>query len=129
MDHGDLSQALPVRLRQRAVQRLSFIQKRRDNWSAAIELWHLAAEDGEIYAHVELAKYHEHRLHDFEEAARWTTAALQRIADPGYPHASRQRWLPGLQHRLARVQRRARKRRLSGGRPAETKGTGRVLSR
>jgi uncharacterized protein YprB with RNaseH-like and TPR domain len=102
-----LANDLPASLRQRVMQRLSFIQKRRDNWPAAIDLWQQAAGEGEIYAHVELAKYYEHRLCDLSEATRWTIAALQRVTAPGYPHASRQRWLANLEHRLARVRRKA----------------------
>jgi hypothetical protein len=102
-----LGQDLPINMRQRAIQRLSFIQKRRDNWPAAVNLWLQAAQHGEIYAHVELAKYYEHRQHDFETAVHWTAAALQRIAEPSYPHASRDRWLESLSHRLARLHRRA----------------------
>ena len=102
-----LARDLPAELRQRAVQRLSFVQKRRDNWPAALDLWREAAREGEIYAHVELAKYYEHRLYDCQEAARWTESALLRVAAPDYPHASRERWLEDLQHRLARVRRRA----------------------
>lgn len=98
-----LAHGLPAELSRRAVQRLSFIEKRRDNWPAAIDLWRQAAGDGEIYAHVELAKYYEHRLHDDREAARWTKAALRRIDAPGCPPALRQRWLDDLQRRLARV--------------------------
>jgi uncharacterized protein YprB with RNaseH-like and TPR domain len=103
-----LAHDLPAELRQRAVQRLSFIQKRCDNWPAAIDLWRQAAGAGDIYACVELAKYYEHRLYDFGEAARWTEAALRLVVAPNYPHASRQRWLEGLKHRLARVKRRER---------------------
>jgi uncharacterized protein YprB with RNaseH-like and TPR domain len=101
-----LAHNLPAELGQRARQRLSFIQKRHDRWTEAINLWREAAGEGEIYAHVELAKHYEHRMHDFQEAARWTAAALQHIASADYPHASRERWLESLQHRLARVKRR-----------------------
>jgi uncharacterized protein YprB with RNaseH-like and TPR domain len=106
--HAEIPHLSPG-LRQRAVQRLSYIQKRRGHWTAAIDLWHEAAQDGKVYAHVELAKYYEHQLHDYESAARWTMAALQRITEPGYPRTSQQRWLESLQHRLARLQRRAEK--------------------
>ena len=102
-----LTRDLPTELYRGAAQRLSFIQKRQDRWQPAIDLWREAAEAGEIYAHVELAKYYEHRMHDFCEAARWTMSAMQRVAAPGYPHLSRQRWLADLQHRLARLHRRA----------------------
>jgi uncharacterized protein YprB with RNaseH-like and TPR domain len=98
--------SLPAELRQRAVQRLSFIQKRRGDWDAAIALWREAAQSGAVYACVELAKVYEHQQHDYEEAARWTLAAIERVDAPGYPLPARQRWLADLHHRLARLRRR-----------------------
>jgi uncharacterized protein YprB with RNaseH-like and TPR domain len=97
---------LPAELRRQAVQRLSFIQKRRGAWDAALALWREAAQDGAVYACVELAKYYEHRQHDYQEAARWTLAAIAQVDAPNYPHSARQRWLADLDHRLARLRRR-----------------------
>jgi hypothetical protein len=101
-----LNGSLPAELHQRTLQRLSFIQKRRGTWDAAIALWREAAQGGAVYACVELAKYYEHRQHDYQEAARWTTAAITRVNAPGYPLPARQRWLADLDHRLARLRRR-----------------------
>jgi uncharacterized protein YprB with RNaseH-like and TPR domain len=86
-------------------QRLSFLHKRRHNWTAAIELWQLAAERGQIYAHVELAKFYEHKQHDYQAALHWTQAALDLLTPPpasGHQPDQEQR---DLQHRLARLQR------------------------
>jgi tetratricopeptide (TPR) repeat protein len=101
-----LSNSLPRDLAQRTRQRLSFIQKRRERWPAAIALWREAAAEDEVYACVELAKFYEHHAHDFREATHWTQHALVSVSRPSYPHAARQRWLPELHHRLARLRRR-----------------------
>jgi uncharacterized protein YprB with RNaseH-like and TPR domain len=87
------------------VRRLSFAQKRRDNLPAAAALWREAARSGQIYAHVELAKFYEHRQRDYSQAAQWTQAALALVNAPGFPRHERRRWLADLEHRLARLQR------------------------
>jgi uncharacterized protein YprB with RNaseH-like and TPR domain len=101
-----LSSRLPGDLGQRTRQRLSFIQKRRERWPAAIALWRAAAAEDEVYACVELAKFYEHQERDFQEAIHWTRHALVSVSRSGYPNAARQRWLPELHHRLARLRRR-----------------------
>jgi len=85
--------------------RLSFLQKRHNNLEAAIELWHLAAEGRQIYAHVELAKYHEHKQRDYQQAIHWTQAALDLLNAPHASRHERRQWLADLKHRLARLQR------------------------
>jgi len=88
-----------------ATQRLSFVHKRRDNLAAAVECWREAADGGQIYAHIELAKFYEHRLRDYEAAAQWTRAALERVNAPEFPLQARREWLADLEHRLARLRR------------------------
>lgn len=100
-----LGHDLPQELYWRAAHRLSFAYKRRGEWSAATSLWHEAARDGQLYAHVELAKYYEHHEHNYRGAAWWTQLALDQVGEPGYPGVDRDQ-LPGdLKHRLARLQR------------------------
>ena len=86
-------------------QRLSFLEKRRGNWQAAIEVWQLAAEGRQLYAHVELAKYYEHRARDFDAALHWTDTALELINRPNAPATERREWLAELRHRQARLRR------------------------
>lgn len=88
------------------VKQLSFLHKRGGNLSAAMRLWEQAAERGQPYAHVELAKVYEHRRGDFVEAARWTQAAIEIVTAATTPRSERIRWLPELQHRLERLERR-----------------------
>jgi uncharacterized protein YprB with RNaseH-like and TPR domain len=96
---------LPEEAYWQTVQRLSFVEKRRDNLPAAVALWREAADHGQIYAHVELAKFYEHRQRDYAKAAHWTRAALDRVNAPGCPRYERFRWQSELEHRLARLQR------------------------
>jgi len=45
-----------------AVKRLSILQKKRGDVDEALRLWEQAAGKGHIYAHIELAKYYEHKI-------------------------------------------------------------------
>jgi TPR repeat protein len=85
------------------VQRLSLIKKRGGDYESAVALWKQAAEQGHIYAFVELAKYFEHRTADYNEAIRWTQAALQIVSAPTTPFYLRQQWQAELDHRLERL--------------------------
>ena len=100
-----LEHDLPEEVYWETAQRLSFVHKRRDNLSAALERWHEAAGSGQIYAHVELAKFYEHRLRDYDMAAQWTRAALERVNAPDFPRHARRQWLADLEHRLGRLHR------------------------
>ncbi len=93
------------RERSRTIERLSFIQKRCGNLSSAVELWRQAAQDGEIYACVELSKFYEHRQRDYREAARWAQAAIDLVSEPGTHCLGQNPGLADLQHRMARLQR------------------------
>jgi len=86
-----------------ALKELSFLYKRQENIETACQLWEQAAQNGQIYAHVELAKVHEHREKDFSTATRWTQAAIHIVSEPKFPVYERDRLLPELEHRLKRV--------------------------
>ena len=96
---------LPVEVRDQATRRLAVLQRRRGNLLAAVDLWHQAAGENHVYAHVELAKYYEHRTHDYGRAAGWTQTAVELVKAPGFPRYDRGRWLPELEHRLNRLHR------------------------
>jgi uncharacterized protein YprB with RNaseH-like and TPR domain len=96
---------LPDRIRNQAFQRWSIMEKRRNNLEQSIGLWKTAAESKEIYAHEELAKAFEHKINDLEQAIYWTELALEIIKTPVYPVIEREIWIPKLEHRLKRLQR------------------------
>ncbi|MBN2502586.1 MAG: ribonuclease H-like domain-containing protein [Anaerolineales bacterium] len=100
-----IERGLPDEHQTAAIERLGYIHKRRGDTSAALSLWWQAAADRQIYAHVELAKYYEHREKNLLEAKRWTQAALAIINAPGYPRFERQLQEPELTHRLNRLER------------------------
>jgi uncharacterized protein YprB with RNaseH-like and TPR domain len=100
-----LAHDLPEEAYWEAVQRLSFAHKRQGDFPAAVALWRQAAHSGHIYAHVELAKFYEHKVRDYRAAAQWTQAAIALVSAPDFPRSERGRWLADLEHRLTRLQR------------------------
>jgi uncharacterized protein YprB with RNaseH-like and TPR domain len=87
-----------------AVRRLSALQRRRGDLAAAVKLWEQAAAEGHIYAHVELAKYYEHRRRDYPAALLWTRGAIDHVLHADLPAYERDHWLAELKHRLARLE-------------------------
>ena len=98
---------LPEESFRQTTRRLAVVHRRRGEMSAALALWRDAAGNRQIYAYVELAKYYEHKARDYTEAAQWTRAALA-IVNESSPDARRE-WLAALEHRLARLEARQRK--------------------
>lgn len=93
----------------KAVNRLSVLQKRRGDFEQAIRLWERSAAQGHVYAHVELAKYYEHQQRDAGAAIRWTKSALKQVRSADLPKYMRTHWLDELQHRLERLEKKARR--------------------
>ena len=96
---------LPGPVRGDAVRRLSAVRRRTGDLPAAVELWREAARSREVYAHVELAKFYEHRQRDCPEAERWTRAALALVDT--LPPETRGPWCAALEHRLRRLRRKS----------------------
>ncbi len=96
-------QDLPLEAYQRALGLLADLLKRQERWTEAVELWQQAAVTSydDVWAHLELAKYYEWRVHDLAQAQQWTEAALRLVNS----------WTPAraslvqteLAHRLARI--------------------------
>jgi len=90
----------------KAIEQLSFLHKKRGDPEQAMELWEQAAGDGQIYAHIEMAKVYEHKQRDYPKASHWTQAAIDIVSASEFPEFERTQWLPLLEHRLARLERR-----------------------
>ena len=88
-----------------AVKRLSILQKRRGDFEEAIRLWEKAAAEGHIYAHIEMAKYYEHKRRDVKSAIQWTRSALEHVERDDLPAYIRKHWLEEITHRLERLER------------------------
>jgi uncharacterized protein YprB with RNaseH-like and TPR domain len=102
-------QALPEADFWLAVERLSRLQKRRGDLETAVRLWERAAAQGHIYAHVELAKYHEHQRRDYPEALKWAHSAVELVGTLDIPHYMYNHWMEELEHRKKRLDGKLRK--------------------
>ena len=91
----------------KAVNRLSVLQKKRGDFEEAISLWEKAAVEGHVYAHVELAKYFEHKQRDVGSALKWTHSALVEVQRAELPAYIQKHWLAELAHRLKRLEAKA----------------------
>lgn len=90
-----------------AVKRLSILQKKRGDLNQAIKLWQEAAHKHHIYAHVELAKYYEHKMRDVKKSLQWANSAKREIEKADVPNYIRKHWLTEIEHRLKRLQKKA----------------------
>ena len=93
----------------KAISELSFLHKKLGHFPEAIALWEQAAKNKQIYAHIELAKIYEHTEKDIHKANQWTTEAIEIVQDNRFSIIDRVRWLPELEYRLARLQRKLEK--------------------
>lgn len=106
LDHEDAKEnRIPKDLLLQAIQRLAMIHKRQDNFETAVKLWEEAAGHRHIEAHIELAKYYEHRKREYPEAIFWTQTAIELLNSKEFSAYERHHWLPELNHRLERLQR------------------------
>jgi uncharacterized protein YprB with RNaseH-like and TPR domain len=88
-----------------AVKRLSILQKRRGDFDEAIRLWEAAAANGHIYAHIEMAKYYEHKCRDVKTALKWTRSALEHVGHADVAVYMQKYWREEINHRLERLER------------------------
>ena len=88
-----------------AVKRLAILQKRRGDLEEALRLWEKAAAEGHVFAHIEMAKYYEHKRRDVKSALRWTRSALEHVERNEMSAYERRHWLDEITHRLARLER------------------------
>lgn len=105
---GFLSRAAESRgpLALEAALELSFFYKRRGCWPEAVTIWQKAVEGktGSPDAHVELAKYCEHRLRDYRKALEHTDRALDLVCTGFLPRSSGELSIDALGHRRRRLQ-------------------------
>jgi len=102
-----LDMELPAETEYRLVENLACLFRRRGDYESALRLWEQAASDGYIYAHVEIAKYYEHRCGDLKQALQYTETAITVLKKS--PTYERVHWKPLLEVRQARLERKLAK--------------------
>jgi uncharacterized protein YprB with RNaseH-like and TPR domain len=98
------------RLRADIFARWSMLLKQQERWAEAADLWQrwLTSVGGaDATPFIELAKYHEWRTHDLEQAGMWAAWGVHTVESaPGHQRLPGQ--LADLQRRLTRIQRKRR---------------------
>ncbi|HVM70138.1 MAG TPA: ribonuclease H-like domain-containing protein [Anaerolineales bacterium] len=97
-----------------AIQRLARLGKRRGDLETAVRMWETAAEQGHVYAHVELAKYYEHQRQNYAEALKWTRRAGELVSSLDIPRYMYNHWMEELKHREERLVEKIQKRHSHG---------------
>ncbi len=98
-----LEQGLPKDFYIQTLGRFASLYRRQGNWDSAIYLWKKAAEQQQIEAYIELAKYYEHKQRDYIEAIKWTQNALDLALKTGINPFERKKLMVELNKRLERL--------------------------
>ncbi len=98
-----LEYPLPAPILSESLHNLAMLYKRQGNFNLAVPLWEKAAHLKHLHAHIELAKFYEHRQQDYREAISWTRSALNILEKTDLSFDEKQNWLNQLQHRLTRL--------------------------
>jgi tetratricopeptide (TPR) repeat protein len=96
-----------------ALSRLASIYKHRGEYEQAEICWQSAASHHDVSAFIELAKYYEHHVQDYDRALHWTSSALRLIQKSHQNSYEQNAWEKELSHRFERI---SRKSQASSGR-------------
>jgi hypothetical protein len=91
-------------IKSRLIQNLAWLHRQREDFDTALPLWELAADEGEVYAYIEIAKYYEHQSADFDTAIRYSKKAMKIVGSKRASRFERVHWQPQLEHRLGRLE-------------------------
>lgn len=100
-------QDLPPQTFQAGMKTLSTLYKKAGDFQQAIPLWEKAADQGKIYAFIELAKYYEHVERAYHEAVHWTLSAINQTKTLDLTSDHQDKLHAELEHRLARLKRKS----------------------
>lgn len=107
-----LREQMPENDFHQAVKRLAVLHKRRGDLELAEVLWRSAAEEGHLYACIELAKLHEHRYKNPSAALIWVDACGMAISLKDLPEYELNYWQFEIEKRRERLVRKIRPIRL-----------------
>ncbi|MGM0420374.1 MAG: ribonuclease H-like domain-containing protein [Bacillota bacterium] len=86
-------------------KKLSWQYKRCDQYEAAVAIWNemVSEQRGALFPWVELAKYYEHQVKDYEKAAELVESAQDYLIQKRYYISGWKKTAQELEHRLARL--------------------------
>jgi uncharacterized protein len=98
-----LDQGLPINFYLDTLNRFALLYRRQGKWDGAIYLWKKAADQQQIEACIELAKYYEHNQRDYIEAIKWTQIALDLVLTTEDNPFEQRKMMGELNKRLERL--------------------------
>ncbi|HWQ03901.1 MAG TPA: ribonuclease H-like domain-containing protein [Longilinea sp.] len=110
-----LNAGLPQPIFIQTLHRYASIYRKRNAWPETIALWQRAAEQQDIPAAIELAKYYEHHERLPMDALRWTDNALGWLLLLPLRPSEKLYWKSELEHRRDRLMRKIRTGALEDG--------------
>lgn len=94
---------LPEEFFLKTIERYALLHRRNGNWEKAAQLWKKAADYGQVFACIELAKYYEHRERNYVEALQWAKKALESLEVDRYFSGSGRAQEIEIERRIGRL--------------------------
>ncbi len=99
LEMGDL----PEEFFFKTMERYALLHRRQGDWEKAAQIWKKAAEHGQVFACIELAKYFEHRQRNYMEALAWAKKALESLEIDHYFSGSGRSQQREIERRIGRL--------------------------
>jgi uncharacterized protein len=87
----------------KTMERYALLHRRQGDWEKASLIWKKAADKGQVFACVELAKYYEHRERNYMEALQWARKALENLEIDRYYFGSGRALEKEIERRIGRL--------------------------
>jgi uncharacterized protein len=98
-----LTQGLPQDFYISTLQRFAILRRKQGKMDLAVSLWGKAAEQNYMPAFIELAKYYEHTLKDYDSALSWTKQAVSGLRRLNLSRSQVQFWEDEFNKRIDRL--------------------------
>jgi len=99
LEMGDLPEEFFFKI----MERFALLRRKTGEWEKATALWQKAADHGQLAACVELSKYYEHRLRNYNEALIWARKAMEILDSTRYFEGSRKSTEREIERRIGRL--------------------------
>lgn len=107
--HDKQNNIIPEDILLKAITSLALINKRQGDFESAIELWKKGARYKDINSYIELAKFYEHKIREYDKAIMWTKSAINVLNSDEFKTYEIRYWITELEHRLDRLIRRRKR--------------------
>ncbi|GEM_PF-4311064 len=84
--------------------RYALLYKRGGEWEKSVALWEKAAEHGDVAAFIELAKYYEHKVGDYEKALSVISVVMERVVVMEGSSYKTKLMIEEIHHRIKRLE-------------------------